>query len=59
MAESKDTFYIKAEELMVKAAKKEKGTFFGNLVAGKGERLEEACELYKQAATNYKLAKQC
>lgn len=28
---------------------------FGN----KGERAEEACELYKQAATNFKLAKQC
>ena len=28
---------------------------FGN----KGERAEEACEYYKQAATNFKLAKQC
>lgn len=28
---------------------------FGN----KAERAEEACELYKQAATNYKLAKKC
>ena len=33
------------------------GSFFGNLTTNKAERAEEALELYKQAATNYKLAK--
>lgn len=29
------------------------------LVGNKAERAEEACELYKQAATNFKLGKKC
>lgn len=35
------------------------GGFFDKMFGNKGERAEEACELYKQAATNFKLAKQC
>lgn len=33
------------------------GSFFGNIMSNKSERAEEAIELFKQAATNYKLAK--
>ena len=33
------------------------GSFFGNIMSNKTERAEEAIELFKQAATNYKLAK--
>lgn len=41
------------------SAKNNLGGFFDKLMGNKAERAEEACELYKQAATNYKLAKQC
>ena len=34
-----------------------KGSFLSNLTSNKSERAEEAFELYKQAATNFKLAK--
>lgn len=54
----------RGDELMVEAKKKLKGTcshysgsFFGNIGSSKGERAEEALELFKQAATSYKLAK--
>lgn len=33
------------------------GSFFGNITSSKSERAEEAFEIYKQAATNFKLAK--
>jgi hypothetical protein len=33
------------------------GSFFGNFTTNKSERAEEAFELYKQAATNFKMAK--
>lgn len=54
----------RGDELMNEAKKKLKGchrchlgSFFGNLGSSKSERAEEALELYKQAATSYKLAK--
>jgi len=42
---------------MVKGNKTCQGTFFGNIFSNKSERVEKAVEYYKNAATNFKLAK--
>ena len=42
---------------MEKGNKKCQGTFFGNIFSNKSERVEKAIEYYKNAATNFKLAK--
>jgi Soluble NSF attachment protein, SNAP len=69
-----DVYSKKAEEFISLATKKMQGThlilekknlnyskggFMDKLFGNKAERAEEACELFKQAATNYKLAKKC
>jgi len=51
------SYALKAEEYMKAADKKYKGGFFGKLFGSKDERMEGARDMYKQAATNYKLAK--
>ena len=62
--ESNESYSIKGDQCMKEAKSKLKGmdvfdigSFFGNIVSNKGERAEEAIEYFKQAATNYKLAK--
>ena len=50
-------YNLKALELIKQGDKKIKGSFFGNIVSNKEERCESALEFYKQAATQYKLAK--
>jgi len=55
MVES-DNFAGKAAQLKAKGDKTLKGSFFGNFLSGKGERADEAKELYSQAANCYKYA---
>lgn len=62
--DSNESYSIKGDQFMKEALKALKGTpsldpgsFFGNIMSNKAERAEEAIELFKQAATNYKLAK--
>ena len=62
--DNSELYSSKADQMVKEANKKLKGmlywsigSFFGNLMSNKVERAEEAVELYKQAATNYKLAK--
>ncbi len=62
--EGGEAYSIKGDQCMKEAYKKLKGkveyhsgSFFGNIVSNKTERAEEAIELFKQAATSYKLAK--
>ena len=62
--ESSESYSAKGDQCMKEANKKLKGngvvdagSFFGNIISNKGERAEEAIEYFKQAATNYKLAK--
>lgn len=45
-----------AKENETKANKKAKGSFFKNLFSSKGERLDDARDLYEKAANSYKLA---
>lgn len=45
-----------AQENEEKADKKAKGSFFKNMFSSKGERLDEARDLYEKAANSYKLA---
>lgn len=47
---------LKGDQLMEKGDKKAKGSFFKNIFSSKDERAEVATELYKNAATQYKLA---
>lgn len=42
---------------MEKGNKKCQGSFFKNIFSNKSERVEKAIECYKNAATNFKLAK--
>ncbi len=54
-----DVFLNKAKEFENKANKKLKsGNFITNLFSNSDEKYEEACELFKQAGQNYKLAGQ-
>jgi len=55
MVES-DTFRKKAEQLRKDADAALKGSFLGNLMTGKGERMDNAKELYQQAANCFKHA---
>jgi alpha-soluble NSF attachment protein len=55
--EGSSEFGIKGDLMMQEAEKKLKGSFFGNMMSSKAERYDAACELFKQAANNYKLAK--
>lgn len=48
-------FKSKAVELERRATKSLKGSFLGNLMKGKGDRQEDAKDLYIQAANCYKL----
>ena len=48
-------FKSKAVELEKRAAKTQKGSFFGNMMKGKQDRADDAKELYLQAANCYKL----
>ena len=48
-------FKSKAIELEKRAAKTQKGSFFGNMMKGKQDRADDAKELYLQAANCYKL----
>lgn len=57
MEPAKDAYSMKAEDFMEMGDKKMRGGFMDKLFGNKGERAEEAVELYKQAATNYKLGK--
>lgn len=50
-------FGMKGDSFMVEAEKKMKPSFFGDLLGSKSDRIEGACELFKQAANNFKLAK--
>lgn len=50
-------FGLKGDVFMTQGEKKLKGSFFGNIMSNASERAEAACELFKQAANNYKLAK--
>ena len=44
----------------IKAFKKVKsGGFFSKLFSDPEQKYEESCDLFKQAALNYKLAKRC
>eukprot|EP01017_Pseudomicrothorax_dubius_P037227 TRINITY_DN542_c0_g1_i4.p1 TRINITY_DN542_c0_g1~~TRINITY_DN542_c0_g1_i4.p1 ORF type:complete len:300 (+),score=99.84 TRINITY_DN542_c0_g1_i4:137-1036(+) len=52
-----NAFGAKGELLIAEAEKKLKGNFFGNIFGSKAERYESACELFKQAAKNFTLAK--
>lgn len=45
-----------AQENEAKADKKAKGSFFKNIFSSKGERLDDARDLYEKAANSYKLA---
>lgn len=47
-----------AQENEEKADKKAKGSFFKNMFSSKGERLDDARDLYEKAANSYKLAGQ-
>ena len=49
-------FSAKGQEFRLKAESTIKGSFFGNLMKGKAERLDEAKEYYQQAANCYKHA---
>ena len=49
-------FSQKAVDMEAKGDKALKGSFFGNLMRGKGDRQEEAKEHYQKAAHCYKLA---
>ena len=48
-----------AEDCMKKAQSKMSPGVFGRVFGSKSQRLEEACDLYKQAANYYRLAKDC
>lgn len=50
-------FKLKGDEFLAKGDKTLKGTTFGNMFGSKSERAEKALDLYKQAATQYKLGK--
>lgn len=58
-------YSLKGDEFMMKGDKALKGKLFitiqgstfGNIFGNKGERAEKALELYKSAATQYKLGK--
>ncbi|CAD8089600.1 unnamed protein product [Paramecium sonneborni] len=50
-------YVLKGDEFMMKGDKALKGSAFGNIFGSKGERAEKALELYKSAATQYKLGK--
>ena len=58
-------YVLKGDEFMMKGDKTlkglllilNKGSTFGNIFGSKGERAEKALELYKSAATQYKLGK--
>jgi alpha-soluble NSF attachment protein len=65
---SDDNFALKGHDFMAKGDKTLKGIYmtalslgstFGNMFGSKGERAEKAMELYKQAATQFKLGKKC
>jgi len=58
MVEGANVYGSKGEEFMMLGDKKIRGGLMDKLFGNKGERAEEACEFYKQAATNFKLAKQ-
>ena len=50
-------FIVKASELRTKADQTMKGGFFSNMFSAKQDRLDEAKDLYSQAANCYKHAK--
>lgn len=54
--EGKNEYLKSARENEEKADKKAKGSFFKNLFSSKGERLDDARDLYEKAANSYKLA---
>ena len=57
MVSAGGNFTIKAKELQAKADATMKGSFFGNMFGSKGDRKNDAKDLYQQAANCYKHAK--
>lgn len=48
-----------ANDCLSKAEKKMSPGVFGRVFGSKSQRMEEACDLYKQAANYFRLAKDC
>jgi tetratricopeptide (TPR) repeat protein len=54
-----DNYSKKAKDLFAQAEKKLKPGFFPKMFSNKDDRLDEASELFKQAANFYRLGKDC
>ena len=56
---AEDNYAKRAKEAFLQAEKKLKPSVFGKIFSNKDDRIDEATDLYKQAANFYRLAKDC
>ena len=57
--QEKSSHRAKAELIIEKAKKKIKGGFLSNMFNSKSERLEDALELYTEAAKHFEACREC
>lgn len=56
---AEDNYAKRAKEAYAQGEKKLKPGVFGKMFSNKDDRMDEASELFKQAANFYRLAKDC